>query len=139
MSRENVEIIRAVFERFREGDFRASADLLDPHVVVVVHPEVGPSLATAAHGGALYGVEAVATYTRSLLEITTDLTMEAEDIAAVGESVLVGVRQRGAGRVSGIRGEMGYFLLWTFRGHKVIRIESFGKRAEALEAAGLRE
>jgi hypothetical protein len=35
MSRENVEAIRAVYDRFSEGDFRASADLLDPHVVLV--------------------------------------------------------------------------------------------------------
>ena len=31
--RRNVESIRAVYERFSEGDFRASVDLLDPHVV----------------------------------------------------------------------------------------------------------
>ena len=34
MSQENVEIVRAVYERFSEGDFRASADVLDPHVVL---------------------------------------------------------------------------------------------------------
>jgi hypothetical protein len=34
---------------------------------------------------------------------------------------------------------MRYFTLWTFRGRKVIRIESFPERAQALEAAGLRE
>ena len=34
---------------------------------------------------------------------------------------------------------MHFFTLWTLRGGKVIRIESFRERAEALEAAGLRE
>jgi hypothetical protein len=29
--------------------------------------------------------------------------------------------------------------LWTFRGRKVIRIESFRQRADALDAAGLRD
>jgi ketosteroid isomerase-like protein len=138
MSQENVEAIRAVYERFSEGDFRASADLLDPHVVLVLNPEFAPSL-SSAHGGVLHGVEAVADYTRSLLEVMTDFTMEAKDIVAAGESVLVDVHQRGVGRASGVPTEVRYFTLWTFRGPKVIRIESFGKRAEALEAAGLVE
>jgi ketosteroid isomerase-like protein len=53
--------------------------------------------------------------------------------------VLVGVRQRGVGTASGVPRELRYFMLWTFRGEKVIRIESIGGRHEALEAAGLRE
>jgi ketosteroid isomerase-like protein len=138
MSQENVEVIRAVYDRFSEGDFRASADLLDPYVVLVLSPEFAPAL-TSAHGGVLYGVEAVADYTRSLLEVMTDFTMEAKDIVAAGESVLVDVHQRAVGRTSGVPTEVGYFTLWTFRGPKVIRIESFGERADALEAAGLSE
>jgi ketosteroid isomerase-like protein len=39
MSQENVEIVRAVYEQWSKGDFRASADLLDPHVVLVLGPE----------------------------------------------------------------------------------------------------
>jgi ketosteroid isomerase-like protein len=138
MSQENVEAIRAVYDRFSEGDFRASADLLDPHVVLVLAPEFAPSL-FSGHGGVLYGVEAVADYTRSLLEVMTDFTMEAKDIVAAGESVLVDVHQRAVGRTSGVPTEVGYCTPWTFRGPTVIRIESFGERADALEAAGLEE
>jgi hypothetical protein len=32
-----------------------------------------------------------------------------------------------------------YFTVWSSRGNKVIRIESFRERDEALEAAGLSE
>ena len=42
MSQENVEIVRAVYDRWSEGDFHASVDLLDPHVVLVLGPEFGP-------------------------------------------------------------------------------------------------
>jgi ketosteroid isomerase-like protein len=139
MSHANVEAIRAVYERFSEGDFRASADLLDPHVVLVLGPEFAPWLVASLDHDVLYGTEAVATYTRGLLEDMADFTMEAKEISAAGESVLVGVRQRGLGRASGVPTEIGYFTLWTFRGRKVIRIESFRERAEALEAAGLSE
>jgi hypothetical protein len=34
---------------------------------------------------------------------------------------------------------MRYFQVWTFRGASVIRIESVIERADALEAAGVRE
>ena len=137
MSEEKVEIVRAVYERFSEGDFRASFDLLDPHVVLVLGPAFGPESPDAAR---YLGADAVASYTREyLLKPWVDFAMEAEEISAAGDSVLVGVRQRGVGRDSGVPTELGYFTLWSFRGRKVIRIESFRNRAEALEAAGLSE
>ncbi|MGC1802096.1 MAG: hypothetical protein WA701_17065 [Solirubrobacterales bacterium] len=38
MSEENVEIVRRVYERFDEGDFRASVDLFDRHRHVPAAP-----------------------------------------------------------------------------------------------------
>lgn len=135
MSQQYVEVIRAVYERFSQGDFRASFDLLDPHVVLVLGPAFGPESPDAATH---LGAEAVAAYTRDyLLKPWTDFTMEAEEMVGAGDSVLVGVRQRGVGRASGVPTELRYFTLWSFRGPTVIRIESFRERGHALEAAGL--
>jgi ketosteroid isomerase-like protein len=53
--------------------------------------------------------------------------------------VLVSVRHQGVARISGVPTDEHYFMLWTFRGHKVIRIEAFPKRVPALKAAGLSE
>ena len=53
MSQENVEIVRGIFERWGEGDFRAGTDLFDPHVVLVLRPEFPDP-------GAYLGPEAVA-------------------------------------------------------------------------------
>jgi ketosteroid isomerase-like protein len=135
MSQENVEIVRAVYERFRDGDFRASAELLDPYVVLVLGAGFGPDSPSATH----FGAEAVSAYTRALLETWEDFTMEASEIVAAGDSVLAEVCQRGIGRTSGAPTEMHYFTLWSFRGATVIRIQSFRERSAALEAAGLRE
>ncbi len=74
-----------------------------------------------------------------MLEPWPHFTIEAEEIIATGDSVLAGVRQHGVGTGSGVPAEMPYFTLWSFRGRKVIRIESVRERAEALEAAGLSE
>ena len=138
MSPGRVEIIRAVYERFSKGDFRASAELLDPHVVMVVGTQFAPSLFASPVGGALYGIDRVAAYTRSLLEDQT-VTMEAGEVDAVGDSVVVAVRQHAVGRASGVPTEIRYFTVWSFRWRKVIRIESFTERADALKAAGLGE
>jgi uncharacterized protein len=132
MSPENVEIVRGVYDRWSEGDFRASVDLLDRHVVLVLGPEFPDA-------GTYLGAEGIAAYTRSLLEPWTDFTLEAEEIVAAGDSVLAAVRQRGVGSTSGVPTELRYFMLWSLRGRKVIRLESFRERAEALEAAGLSE
>ena len=102
MWEENVEAVRAVYERWSEGDFRASIGLFDPHVVLVLRPEFPDA-------GTYLGVEAIVAYTRGLLEPWTRLTMEAEEIVAVGDSVLAGVRQRGVGSASGVPTELHYF------------------------------
>ena len=136
MSQENVEIVRAVYDRWSEGDFHASVDLLDPHVVLVLGPEFGPDSPDVA---SYSGIEAVAAYTRGLLDAYKDFTMEADEIVAAGDSVLVSVRQRGVGRISGVPTELRYFTLWSFRGRTVIRLESFRTHGDALEAAGLSE
>jgi ketosteroid isomerase-like protein len=132
MSQENIETVRAVFERWSEGDFRAGVDLFDPHVVLVLRPEFPDA-------GAYLGAEGVASYMTSFLEPWTHLTIEAEEIVAAGDSVLAAVRQRGLGSASGIPTELRYFMVWSFRGPKVIRMESIRERAQALEALGLPE
>jgi ketosteroid isomerase-like protein len=139
MSQANVEIMQTVYDRYREGDFHASADLLDPHAVLVLPKasEWGPE---TPESGLFIGPEGIAEYTRDiLLKPWADFTMEAEEITEAGDSVLVRVRQSGVGRTSGVPVELRYFTLWSFRGRKVIRIESFRERSEALEAAGLSE
>ena len=132
MSEENVEAIRAVYERFSMGDFRGSVDVVDPLVLFVQRPEFPES-------GTYLGIARLVEYTRGFLEPWSHITIEAEDIAGAGDSVVATVRQRGVGRESGAATELRYFQVWSFRGRKVIWLENFRSEAEALEAAGLRE
>jgi ketosteroid isomerase-like protein len=130
MAQGNADRVRAVYERWGEGDFRASVELFDPQVVLVLgrdFPDAGTRL----------GMEAIVAYTRGLLEPWAEFTIEAEEIIPAGDSVLVAVCQRGVGSGSGVSTELHYFMLWTFRGRDVIRLESIRERAQALEAVGL--
>ena len=132
MSEKNVETIRTVYERWREGDFRAGIDLFDPLIVFVMRPEFPDA-------GTYLGVERVGEYMRGFLEPWIRLTIEADEIAGAGDTVVVAVCQRGVGGVSGAATELRYFHVWSFRGSSVIRFEAIRERAEALEVAGLSE
>src|SRR5262245_50924471 len=132
MSEEDVEVVRAAYERWGEGDFRASADLFDRQIAFTM-------MRDAPDSEVYVGVEGVAKATRRLFETWADFTLEAEELIPVGDSVLVSVRQHGVARISGVPSDEHYFAVWSFRGRKVIRIEHFPERALALEAAGLQE
>jgi ketosteroid isomerase-like protein len=132
MSHENVETVRAVYERFSEGDFRASLDVVDPLVLFVLRPGFPES-------GTYLGIARLVEYTREFLEPWSQITIEAEEITDAGDSVVATVRQRGVGSESNAATEFRYFQVWSFRGSKVIRLENFRERAEALDATGLSE
>jgi len=57
MSQENVETVRAIHQRWSDGDFRASVEFFDPDVVFVLRPEFPDA-------GTYSGIDAVAEYTR---------------------------------------------------------------------------
>ncbi len=130
MSQSNVETVRAVYERFSKGDFQASLEVFDPLVLFVL-PSGFPD------SGTYLGIARLEKYTRGFLEPWTRITIEAEEIGEAGDSVVATVRQRGVGSESQAATEFRYFQVWSFRGRKVIRLENFRERAEALEAAGL--
>ena len=124
------EIIRQIYDEWGRGNFRAGTELYDPHITLVVRAEF-------ADPGVHTGVEAVRKYMHGFLEPWKELTISANDVREVGDTVLVAATQRGTGMVSGAETELGYFQLWTFRGEKVIRIEIISGEDDAREAAGL--
>lgn len=132
MSQHNVEAVRSVYDRWRHGDFAASVDVFDPLVLLVMRPEFPDA-------GTYLGVERVRDYTRGFLEPWTSIAIEAEEIIDAGDSVALAVRQSGVGSESGAATEFRYYHVWSFRGGRAIRLETFRERAEALAAVGMRE
>jgi ketosteroid isomerase-like protein len=126
----NVEALDSVYESWGQGDFRSTADLFDRHVLFLMGDGLPDS-------GTYLGVERLAEYMRGFLEPWARITIEAEEVAEAGDSVVVAVVQRGVGHGSGAATELRYFHVWTFRGGRVIRLETFRDRAEARGAAGL--
>jgi ketosteroid isomerase-like protein len=127
-----VEIVRRIFDAWGKGDFRATTDYLDANVVLVVGRGFPDS-------GAALGPDALRDYTIRFMQQWDHLTMSAEELRPVGDAVLVRTRQMGSGKASGVESEMTYFWLFSLRGGKVIRLESFRDQGSALEALGLSE
>ncbi len=132
MSQENVEIVRRIYDGWATGDLSAGVDDFDRHVVYVVSPNF-PAF------GVFVGLDGMRDFMRDFLEQWEQARFEAKRLQAVGDTVLAHVVQHSKGKASGIEGDLRYFMLFTFRGKKIVRIETVMDEREALEAVGLSE
>ena len=129
MSLGHVDTVRRIYEGWAQGDFRAGLPHYDPHLVLVTRPDL-------PDGGRYVGVESITAYMREYLEPFESLTWTAEELIEADGSVVAVTRQRGTARGSGLSAEGQIFIVWTFRGRAVIRLEFFVDRAAALAAVG---
>ena len=134
MSQENVEVVRRVYDAWANGNFWDATEQFDPDLMLVPRNTAGPDAERYYIG--LAGLER---FIRHWLNPWTDLAATAEELTESDNSVVVSVRLRATGKASGVPVELNATHVWTFRGHVVIRLDLFDDRADALEAAGLRE
>ena len=123
MSQENVEIVR----RFVLSDLDDMSD---------AHPDIvwSPVDEKASHGHE--GVQAsLARWQGEWDEYEEAL----EELVDVGDRVFVTSYFRGRGRGSGIEVDARYYQVYMLCDGKIMRMDEYATRAEALEAAGLRE
>jgi ketosteroid isomerase-like protein len=128
MSQENVEVVRRIWDAYSRGDFDPIRAHSDPAVVMITLEE-----------GPLYGIEAVRMNHERWWEAWKNPETTVEEVIGVRDRVFVSARFRGRGVASGAPVEGRHFELYTLSDRKVIRVEEFSERAEALEAAGLSE
>jgi ketosteroid isomerase-like protein len=129
MSRENVEIVRAAYERFAQGKF--SWDETAEDFEFVTSPEL-PDAGT-------YRGEAARRWLAVWVESFEGLTIEATEIIDADDKVFVAIHQHGRPRGSEGVVEGDWWQVITIREGEIVRSEVFNDRVEALEAAGLSE
>ena len=129
MSRENVELARRGMNGVEE--FFA---LFDEFVICD-----NRFFSLPDSSGVEVGRDAVTDLCRRYWEAFDDYRLTAEEIIDAGPSVVLVLREEGRGKESGVPFEREWAHVWTFRNGRIIRIEPFPSRAEALEAAGLSE
>jgi ketosteroid isomerase-like protein len=136
MSEENVEIVSRVFELVNARDFEAVVDAQADDVVLTLHG----GFRALAGGGHAVGKKAVVEWFGDWFR-TFDpaYSFEIEEVRDLGDRVLVVATHHARGRVSGAPINSRGAWVWTVRGRKIVRIDAFGSREDALEAAGLSE
>jgi ketosteroid isomerase-like protein len=139
MSREDVEVVRQVYEAVARRDTRTILTLYDAGV------ELSFSRGTLADhivgGPAVWrGHDGLRTMDRELRESFENFETRYEELIDAGEHVVSVSRYRGRGRRSGVEidGPL-QFGVWSVRGSKVTKVSWYPTRKEALEAVGLRE
>jgi ketosteroid isomerase-like protein len=134
MSEENVEIVREQAECVNRRDWAAVMAAYAEEVVLVVHGSVAPD------AGVFNGREAVGRWFGDWFRVFgKDYRFEIEEARSVGQRVLVVARHHGSGRASGAEVEQIRVNVYTVSGGKIVRVELYSSRTEALEAVGLAE
>jgi len=133
MSRENVEMVRRMYEVFAARGPEAAGEYLDPNIQWSP-PKDAPTAGT--YRGIDQARGELADWTGQFQDFAWE---PRQFIAAPEERVVVVGHQRGRGQVSGVNVEADEVHVWTVRDGKATRLEMFRSAEEALEAVGLSE
>lgn len=126
MSKENVALVRAVYDRFRADDNDAALALLDPEIEVRDRPEAPDPQVYCGHQGVLDSLGA----SRATFDA---LDLVPEEFIDMGDQVVVVFRFRGTGRESGVPVDERLAHRWTIDDGRAVRMTVHSSRDEALE------
>jgi ketosteroid isomerase-like protein len=131
VSLENVEAVRRGYEAFNRGDISAALEELDPDVEWKTYLVPGPG------GGTYRGHDGVRELWSDARNIFGEFRNDPERIIDAGDRVVAFITVRGVGKTSGVAVKALIAHVFTLRDGKVLRVQSFEDRDEALKAAGL--
>jgi ketosteroid isomerase-like protein len=129
MSRENVEVVRAIYRAFARRDREAMVADLDPSIRIYdrpFHPDAS----------VYEGREGFLRFNETDLEAFEDVVYEPQDFLVNGPYVVVPIKQRGKGKSSAVGIEEGIVNVWKLRRGKCIELRIFSTMEDALEAVG---
>jgi ketosteroid isomerase-like protein len=128
MSRENVELTLRVFEAFNRRDFDGLLAMLDDSITWRSLFSVEAQL--------LQGKEPLRAHWASQVE-AVDVYLELQELISVGDSRVVAVAKwSGHGQASGVSVDASAAQVFTIQRAKVVCVETYASKSEALEAAG---
>jgi len=136
MTQENVEVVRGIYDAVARRDDVTPFEVYAEGIVWDLSNARRALLLTKP---VYQGHEGVRQFWRESLSVFGEFKFEVEELIDAGDQVLAGIREREVGRASGVPVETTHLAVWTLASGKVIRMQVFDDRQQALEAAGLRE
>jgi ketosteroid isomerase-like protein len=134
MSQENMNIVREHFENTNRRSFDAVMQSYDPGVELVVSEDV------ALDPGVYRGADAVGEWFGSWFgTFAPNYRLDLVELIPVNDAVVAAVDHRAVGRRSGVEVTTRYYNAYWFRENKIVRVELFRERPDALKAAGRSE
>lgn len=131
MSRENVEVIRRMYEAWLAGDQDAVLAVFDADVELTPDPEA----AWVGIGQVYRGHAGMQSYMASVYEAFEDYRPEVERLIDAGDQVLTLAIEHGKGRGSGADVQANKTAhLWTLRAGKAVRLDLYLNRDSAFKA-----
>jgi ketosteroid isomerase-like protein len=136
MSQENVVVVRRIYDALARRDDVTPFELYSESIVW----DLSKARRAALYVKPVYhGHEGVRQSWREVLAAFGEFDVEVEELTDAGDQVLAVLREREIGRASGAPVETTHAAVWTLADGKVIRMELFDDRQQALEAVGLSE
>jgi uncharacterized protein len=133
VSRENVEIVRWVYEQTALGHTEIMYESMDPDV------EWDATASGLPEAGVYRGHDGVTEWRRRFWGAWESPRNEPEEFIDAGERVVVFQRMGGRGKSSGLEVDASFATVWTLSAGKVIRVALYRDRDQALAAVGLLE
>ena len=125
-------MVRAMLETLNESGVEAALGQIHPDFEGVTPPELSPEPDTYR------GHEGIRRYFAGFDGVMDEVRWEADELMeAPGDRVVAGIRLLTRSVATGLELELPVWQLCTVRDGKVLRIEGFAKREDALRAAGI--
>jgi ketosteroid isomerase-like protein len=134
MSQENVDVVRQGWDAWLRGD--------PPGLFRLFHPDIALDISHFHEWpeSAYHGLDGAERFLTDWLDVWPDLNITVEEVIAAPDGRVVSlIVQRGRGRHSGVEMELEMAVITTIRDGKIVRLENWENRSQALEAAGLSE
>ena len=135
MSEENVELVRRGFDLWKGGDLEGWLETIDPAIGWDISTHPLPDVPNRGQGRESFITDMLTTY----MSGWNDSPPSSRGFPGAGEHVILVAHETATMRDTGVPLERDLVQLWTVRGGKAVFLRVFRTKAEALEAAGLRE
>jgi ketosteroid isomerase-like protein len=86
-----------------------------------------------------HGHEGVRQFWQEALSVFGQVDLDVERLIDAGDQVVALIREREIGRTSGAPVDASHVAVWTLADGKVVRMQIFDNREQALKAVGLEE